>query len=79
MLQKFFIFNTIFNDAPQPWQLGFQDSINNAIKLNYTLFWKFLIANYSPWDTMNWIELSEGRRRVSETIRIKCFNDYLLV
>ena len=21
-----FIFNTIFNDAPQPWQLGFQDS-----------------------------------------------------
>jgi cytochrome c oxidase subunit 2 len=26
-MTKFFsIFNTIFNDAPQPWQLGFQDS-----------------------------------------------------
>src|SRR6202020_1284886 len=26
MLQNISIFNTIFNDAPQPWQLGFQDS-----------------------------------------------------
>ena len=26
MLQFFSVFNTIFNDAPQPWQLGFQDS-----------------------------------------------------
>lgn len=26
MLKNIFIFNTIFNDAPQPWQLGFQDS-----------------------------------------------------
>lgn len=26
MLQNFSIFNTIYNDAPQPWQLGFQDS-----------------------------------------------------
>ena len=28
MLKNFSIFNTIFNDAPQPWQIGFQDSIN---------------------------------------------------
>jgi cytochrome c oxidase subunit 2 len=26
MTNFFSIFNTIFNDAPQPWQLGFQDS-----------------------------------------------------
>ena len=26
MLQNFTIFHTIFNDAAQPWQLGFQDS-----------------------------------------------------
>ena len=26
MTQNFSIFNTIFNDAAQPWQLGFQDS-----------------------------------------------------
>jgi cytochrome c oxidase subunit 2 len=26
MLQNFSIFTTIFNDAPEPWQLGFQDS-----------------------------------------------------
>ena len=26
MLTNFSIFNTIYNDAPQPWQLGFQDS-----------------------------------------------------
>jgi cytochrome c oxidase subunit 2 len=25
-IQNISIFNTIFNDAPQPWQLGFQDS-----------------------------------------------------
>jgi cytochrome c oxidase subunit 2 len=26
MTQNFSIFNTILNDAAQPWQLGFQDS-----------------------------------------------------
>src|SRR5215470_4995492 len=26
MLQNISIFNTILNDAPEPWQLGFQDS-----------------------------------------------------
>jgi hypothetical protein len=26
MLQNISLFNTIFNDAPEPWQLGFQDS-----------------------------------------------------
>jgi len=24
MLKKYFYFNTIFNDAPQPWQIGFK-------------------------------------------------------
>jgi cytochrome c oxidase subunit 2 len=51
MLQRFSIFNTIFNDAPQPWQLGFQDSANMQrylrLILNYTIFWNVLIANNS--------------------------------
>ena len=53
----FLFFDTIFNDAPQPWQLGFQDSINTAIKLNYTIFWNVLIANYSRtgYNELDWI------------------------
>ena len=26
MLQNISIFHTLYNDAPQPWQIGFQDS-----------------------------------------------------
>ena len=26
MLQQISLFKTVYNDAPQPWQLGFQDS-----------------------------------------------------
>jgi hypothetical protein len=70
MLQNFSIIKTIFNDAPQPWQLGFQDSANmqcyKELILNYTIFWNILIAYYFNFyftieilDTINWIELSE--------------------
>ena len=42
MLQIFSIFNTIFNDAPQPWQLGFQDSaapgLTGIVELHNTIF-----------------------------------------
>jgi hypothetical protein len=72
MLQNFSVFNTIFNDAPQPWQLGFQDSANMQRYLNlilyYTIFWNVLIANYSNsyfiielLEKINWIELSEEK------------------
>jgi hypothetical protein len=48
---NFNFFNTIFNDAPQPWQLGFQDSVNMQRYLNLilycTIFLNILIANYS--------------------------------
>jgi hypothetical protein len=51
MLKNILIFDTIFNDAPQPWQLGFQDS---AILQRYydfniyrTIFWNILITIYS--------------------------------
>ncbi|KAH0825649.1 hypothetical protein J3R83DRAFT_12673, partial [Lanmaoa asiatica] len=30
MLQNISIFNTLYNDAPQPWQIGFQDSASPA-------------------------------------------------
>jgi hypothetical protein len=72
MLQKFSIFNTIFNDAPQPWQLSFQDSANMQryllLILYCTIFWNVLIANYSNLyiiiellEKINWIELSEEK------------------
>jgi cytochrome c oxidase subunit 2 len=46
MLQNISIFNTIFNDAPQPWQLGFQDSaapgFTGVVELHNTVFF-FLV------------------------------------
>jgi len=49
MLQNISIFNTIFNDAPQPWQLGFQDSaapgLTGIVELHNTIF--FLFNSYS--------------------------------
>ena len=42
MLNYFSIFNTIYNDAPQPWQLGFQDSaapgFTGIVELHNTIF-----------------------------------------
>jgi cytochrome c oxidase subunit 2 len=47
MLQKFSIFNTIFNDAPQPWQLGFQDSaapgFTGIVELHNTIFFYLIV------------------------------------
>ena len=47
MLQNISIFNTIFNDAPQPWQLGFQDSaapgFTGIVELHNTIFF-FLVV-----------------------------------
>jgi len=46
MLQNISIFNTIFNDTPQPWQLGFQDSaapgFTGVVELHNTVFF-FLV------------------------------------
>jgi len=42
MLLNFSFFKTIFNDAPQPWQLGFQDSANSQcyqVYLNYIVLY----------------------------------------
>jgi cytochrome c oxidase subunit 2 len=47
MLQKFSLFTTIFNDAPQPWQLGFQDSaapgFTGIVELHNIIFFYLII------------------------------------
>nr|QBL02055.1 cytochrome c oxidase subunit 2 [Phlebopus portentosus] len=47
MLQNFTIFNTLLNDAPQPWQIGFQDSASPAftgiVELHNTIFFYLII------------------------------------
>jgi len=47
MLTNFSIFNTIYNDAPQPWQLGFQDSASPSftgiVELHNSIFF-FLVV-----------------------------------
>lgn len=47
MLQNISIFNTIFNDAPQPWQLGFQDSaapgLTGIVELHNTIFFYLIV------------------------------------
>lgn len=47
MLPNISILNTIFNDAPQPWQLGFQDSaapgFTGVVELHNTVFF-FLVV-----------------------------------
>ena len=60
-LNFFSIFNTIFNDAPQPWQFGFQDSaapgftglvtLHNTIGfyliiICFAVFWAFFSLIY---------------------------------
>jgi cytochrome c oxidase subunit 2 len=49
MINIFSIFNIIFNDAPQPWQLGFQDSaapsFSGIVELhNIILFYLIIIC-----------------------------------
>jgi cytochrome c oxidase subunit 2 len=47
MLDHFSIFYTIFNDAPQPWQIGFQDSaspgFSGIIELHNNVFFFLII------------------------------------
>ena len=41
------IFNTIYNDAPQPWQIGFQDSAapgyTGIVELHNTIFFYLIV------------------------------------
>nr|UEV87046.1 cytochrome c oxidase subunit 2 [Grifola frondosa] len=47
MLKYISIFNTIFNDAPQPWQIGFQDSaapaLTGIVELHNTIFFYLIV------------------------------------
>ena len=47
MLQNISLFNTILNDAPQPWQLGFQDSaapgFTGIVELHNTIFFYLVV------------------------------------
>ncbi|KIM50083.1 hypothetical protein SCLCIDRAFT_146349 [Scleroderma citrinum Foug A] len=47
MLQNISLFNTIYNDAPQPWQIGFQDSAAPAftgiVDLHNTIFFYLIV------------------------------------
>lgn len=46
---KFSYLNTIFNDAPQPWQLGFQDSaapgFSGIVELHNTIFFYLVLIS----------------------------------
>jgi cytochrome c oxidase subunit 2 len=47
MLNFFTILNTIYNDAPQPWQIGFQDSaapgFTGIVELHNTIFFYLVV------------------------------------
>ena len=47
MFSKILIFNTIFNDAPHPWQIGFQDSaapgFSGIVELHNTIFFYLVV------------------------------------
>ena len=49
MLQNLSFFKTIFNDAPQPWQIGFQDSaapgFTGIIELHNTIFFYLVVIS----------------------------------
>ena len=49
MLQNFSFFKTIFNDAPQPWQIGFQDSaapgFTGIVELHNTIFFYLVVIS----------------------------------
>ena len=48
MLQTISLFQTILNDAPQPWQITFQDSaapgFTGVIELHNTLFFYIIVV-----------------------------------
>ena len=47
MLKFFSILNTVYNDAPQPWQIGFQDSaapgFTGIVELHNTIFFYLVV------------------------------------
>ena len=47
MLTKILVLNTIFNDAPHPWQIGFQDSaapgFSGIVELHNTIFFYLVV------------------------------------
>lgn len=47
MFKTLTIFNTIYNDAPQPWQIGFQDSatpgFTGIVELHNTIFFYLIV------------------------------------
>jgi len=47
MFNTLSIFNTIYNDAPQPWQIGFQDSaapgFTGIVELHNTIFFYLIV------------------------------------
>ena len=49
MLQNLSIFKIIFNDAPQPWQIGFQDSaapgFTGIVELHNTIFFYLVVIS----------------------------------
>ncbi len=49
--QSFSIFNIIYNDAPQPWQLGFQDSaapgFTGLVTLHNTIGFYLIVISVS--------------------------------
>ena len=49
MFSNFSLLNTIFNDAPQPWQIGFQDSaapgFTGIVELHNTIFFYLVVIS----------------------------------
>lgn len=49
MLQNISFLNTIFNDAPHPWQIGFQDSaapgFTGIVELHNTIFFYLVVIS----------------------------------
>ena len=52
-----FNFNHILNDAPQPWQIGFQDSaaseILGIVELHNTLFFNLILIGFFYYLILN--------------------------
>ena len=77
MLQNISIFNTIFNDAPQPWQLGFQDSAAPGLtgmlifdRLGRASCWRAGRAGSSGWVSLLRLGELDGKRSSESTTRV---------
>ena len=56
MLQNIFFLNTIFNDAPHTWQIGFQDSatpgFTGIVELHNTIFFYLVVISVGVFWTL---------------------------